>query len=51
MEKIPVTYEEFSDHNSKPVAKVNGMAMRPITQILVDKVNELIERENIRQNK
>jgi len=43
---IPITYEEGSDYNSKPVAKINGIALRPVTQTIAEKLNEIIEHLN-----
>jgi hypothetical protein len=43
IKKIPITYEENHDHNSKPVAKVNGIPCMPTEQLLVETVNKLID--------
>lgn len=50
IEKIHITYEEGSDHNSPPVAKIKGIALGRKERIVAEKVNELIEHHNSEHN-
>ena len=44
---IPITYEEHTDMNNKPVPKVGGIALNPKELLLVITVNDLIDESNM----
>lgn len=46
MKKIEITYEEGSDYNSRPVAKIRGIALNTAERIIAEKVNEIIREIN-----
>lgn len=46
MERIEITYEQFSDDDSPPIAKVDGKKLTPVMQRVVEKLNEIIDLRN-----
>ena len=44
--KLPITYEEGSDENSPPVAKLRGIALTPAEQIIAEKLQDVIDNLN-----
>lgn len=43
---LPISEEEFSDYNSPPVFKHNGIALNPKELALFMKINEIISHLN-----
>lgn len=43
---MPVTTEEFSDYNSPPVYKLNGIALNPAEIHIIMVLNEVIDTIN-----
>ena len=43
MTPIKIEYTEGSDYNSKPIARINGIALTPTEQILAEKLNEIMD--------